>query len=256
MTSISNYDKVYKVFRGCKTSLKFENLVHFAWCDLKIIPVAAKEVGIMSDRERLKDFCSNHLNDREVNDLMIQLEPFFEIAEKGTYPLADESEELAGEILSVSRVAFPVKVDRIEFVSIRALHKKPAWMTHKVYDTQLRRALIDSLDDKLGFDPPVPILIDQLFVQSLFLVKESLLYSLWKSLSFSLNHNPEDAKNNPLGNSLRDTILGGIIYFVWFMISHNSEEAAKWKKIVELLTRAIPLGMKCDEKNTALILIA
>ena len=213
------------------------------------------------DRSILRDFLDKN-GCKTTENVMSELEPFYQIAEQGNFELI-LPEEIDTEKMKVAiQLATDKHVERIVFISINNPFPKPEWMTEDVYKNSLRDSLGDSfwnsLRDSLG-DSLRDSLGDSLrdsFWNSLW---NSLGDSFWNSLRDSLGdsfwNSLRDSLRDSLGDSLRDSLRVSLYFFVGFSLANKDKEVSRIKPFLPLCSKCLILGEKKDEPGTWLVLV-
>lgn len=108
---------------------------------------------LVVDRQKLFDFLEEHGKNQELMaETRVLLEPFFQAAEQGQYPLARGSAELAEEAkTALFTVLGRQAVKKVVLVSCSRPFPKPDWMSQKVYEVSLGDSLGNSLWDSLFY---------------------------------------------------------------------------------------------------------
>jgi hypothetical protein len=208
------------------------------------------------NREALKNFLKeNGCQDPE--GALTLLEPLYQIAESGKYPLAPIEEIYREALIEAVISATSRSVSKVVFISLSNPFPKPDWMTQEIYEKSFRDSLgdsfghsylasyLNSLRDNLG-DIRLKILSRRLSS----ILSESLSSSLLDSFSGSLRNKFRDSHINGLWTILR----GSLFCYLGYCLLNDQEQIAKLRPLVEILSKCLILGFKQDEPETLLVI--
>jgi hypothetical protein len=192
--------------------------------------------------------------------LRAEIEPLFERADRGEYPLSPESEELKGEALTALRSVFGEEVQRVFLVSLEHPFPRPVWMTEEAckfgFWKSLQGYFVHRFSDRLDGKRFWTIIQEKLEVKN----EDNLAGKLGDIIRISILNSIGDN----LGDSLRDSLMyhsgntlwNVLCYFLGYAICDDEEKVEKLRPLIRLLPKANPLGEKKDEPGTWIVLVA
>lgn len=230
------------------------------------------------DRDQLRDFLTKHArwqfrdivrhiglkiaqNPGPVPDVMELLEPFFRIAESGTYRLAPKGEKSVEEVVSAIALATGKNVTKVVFIS----KSNPLLESEEIQDV-INRNGIWSYNDEGEFEDSLSSIYDEREMakyprtideadlpDSLW---DSFHNCLWDSLDEILRDSFRDALwDNPY-SPLKSILRESLYYYMGFHLARKHKKMEQLYLLIQLLPRAIPLGQKKEEPGTWLVLVA
>lgn len=191
------------------------------------------------DRNALREFLDNN-GCKTTDECMEALEPFFIIAETGEYTFKASKDINRGKLKRRYQTVTGQTVKKFLSFSLNKPFPKLSWSL-----TPNRQDFWRILKHHVTFQS----VFNDNFWSSL---QRAMKDGFWKQLGNVLLSRYWDN----MTDSLTDTLRSNLFLFVGLHLSNEKEEADKIKPLLELLTDCIPLGLKADDPETVIVVVA
>lgn len=191
------------------------------------------------DRNALRKFLDDN-GCKTTDECMEAIEPFFVIAETGEYTFKASKDINRGKLKRRYQAVIGNPVKKFSSFSLQRPYPKPNWLL-----------TVNSTDfwKKLPANTSYQRVFDETFWYGF---KRAITDGFWRQLGNVLMSRYWD---NMTG-SLTDTLRRNLFLFVGLHLGNEKEEADKIKPLLELLTDCIPLGLKADDPETVIVVVA
>jgi hypothetical protein len=216
-----------------------------------------------ANRRLLNAFFAKHAGKPALAfDAMEHLNGLFRLTDSGRYDLAPAGTIDRQRIASAITQTCGRPVDRLQLISLDRPFPRPAGMTDEEYACRMQPLIWEAVKKALGpkfgdfLGPRLarlqPVLGPALSHELWANLNSAFLNELWQHLRNNLAIGIDDSVEIGLLESMRAALLA----FLGYALAGQDAEMGRFKDLILLLPKALPLGEKKTEPGTWLVLVA
>lgn len=203
-------------------------------------------------RDFLRVCTQTRWDNTRLDAVMADVRPILTALTTGKLNLAPGMQFHQHDLARIIATATGQTVEHVALFSLSEPFPKPPWITEEAYQALWAAALYQSI--QISF----PDHLDRLWIDSIFKILDD---ETWDGLNDKLSILPCSSDFlNSLATSVADIIFdgltSGLLWYLASLLAGREDNANNLRPLVQLLPRAVPLGIKTGGPNTWIILVA